>query len=834
MRALVAFAVLLAQLALTAEPARGFDWSGKVAADARGLNDSDPGVRLNAVRALAAHASGDALRHLLAALSDDDPTVRLEAARALARHQVVEAVPLISEWLKSPDRELRTTVAELLGTFGDAAATAAIGRALGDAEPTVRRAAVEALGRIGGASAVLPLIGRLDDEQVQVRRAAVERLRDLGDVRAVLPLLERLSDSSAEVRVQAVLALGRLADAGAGPALVRLLREPDYDLRIAAVESLGHLRLPETSRALSPLLYRTPDELGAKVAEALGRIADAHALEALVRLTRHEPLRLAATEALKLAGAAVVGPLAACLDASIDACDVATAVEVLGALGDARAVPALVAELERGRLQRRDRIVEALARLADPRTLGPLLALLGDPDAALRRLAASAITPMLDARAISALLDALDDPDEEVRARVIDHLGNLSARAAVPRLLELATGGSPHAGAIAALGRIGDPRATRPLLALLDGANADLVHAAAEALAALGDPASLAPLLARATGTGPIAGRRAALAALRGPLRRQRDPAALRPLEALAAAPDTLLALDALDVLAAAHDPTSLPVVATLADDARRDVRRAALETLGQLGDAARAAPFLARAVAADDDGVRCAALWAVGRLGGAALVAIGGRPRLLAFARSHAFCTAVNASAALVRQGASREELAPLLAHANPYVRVNAAAALTSGRASRTATSPFPAAIATTLLAMAEADPHRYPRLAAIRALGLIDVDAARALLTRLAAGSESESLRRAAKTALAPPTAAPNDDWLHIWWSSEGGGPLIGELYVVVLGDGLAKAGYTDARGEAGEERIPRAPWEYQCLGAPGAQALLTLDACQPSAPR
>jgi hypothetical protein len=106
--------------------------------------------------------------------------------------------------------------------------------------------------------------------------------------------------------------------------------------------------------------------------------------------------------------------------------------------------------------------------------------------------------------------------------------------------------------------------------------------------------------------------------------------------------------------------------------------------------------------------------------------------------------------------------------------------------------------------------------------------------VLRKLADGDDKPEVRAAAEEALARGKQdVPSDEWIHIWWSDADGQPLDEELYVVASSEGLVKAGYTDVRGEAGEEQFPRGPWEYDCLGSPGDDALKddNLNACSPA---
>jgi HEAT repeat protein len=802
---------------LAAGPARAddFAWQGKVAFVAKGLESTDPEARKTAIRKLADFDPAASAPYLLPALDDRDAGVRMEAARVLAKGHVEAAIKPIAEWLKSYDKNEKVNAATLLGDLGSPKAIPVLTRALDDTEPDVRRAAVDALGKIGGPDVIVPLVGKLDDDNMAVRRAAAERLADLGDPRAVIPLVERFGDPSKDVRLAAVRGVGRLGDARAAAPLVRMLRDPAMEVRLEAVEALGLLRVPEAVDALMPLLDSRSDEIGGRAAAALGRIGDARSIRALVKLLGVGTLRAAAVEALAMVGAPAVPYVVACLGGESDACDPTSAVQLLAQIGDARAVPALAAELTRGRV-RRDLVVDALAKIGDPSALVPLLSLLDEPDAALRKKALAAVGPILDARAGDVLVKALGDKDQDIRVTAAGYLGELGLKQAVPALLALVGDDTPQPvrfAAIRALGLIGDARATPRLVELVAKSDLDVRLEAADALSYLKDPSSIEPLLALVKDkTSPA--RRAAVAALRGPLRGARNDSARTLLESLLGG-DPALALDALDTLAAMNDRKSLPAVLALADKGARELRRAALAMLGNFGDAS-ALPVLTDALKDEDDGVRGAAAWALGKLGDAKAV-----PALGKAARDQGFATQVNAAGALARLGVKDEALALALAgHRNPWVRANAAALL------RLAGTD---AARRRLIELTK-DSHRYVRWAAVGALwrlgGAADV------LAHIAEKDDAPLVRDAARAAAAKPAAElARDEWVHVYWNDNDGAPLRHELVALVGSDGLSRAAYTDTRGEVGEELFPRGAWDYQCLGQPGEDAFTALDLCEPA---
>jgi HEAT repeat protein len=102
-------------------------------------------------------------------------------------------------------------------------------------------------------------------------------------------------------------------------------------------------------------------------------------------------------------------------------------------------------------------------------------------------------------RALAYLLSAANDPDLSVRAKAIDTLGHMHATEAttplVQRLFMRDTDDFTRRRIVAALGMIGDKRATEPLLDFVGG-NADLQTRAGaiHALGEIGDDAALPDL----------------------------------------------------------------------------------------------------------------------------------------------------------------------------------------------------------------------------------------------------------------------------------------------------------------------------------------------------
>jgi HEAT repeat protein len=185
---------------------------------------------------------------------------------------------------------------------------------VGNNEPQARRAAIRALGLIGG-PAVKALIAALRYESEEVTKAAVEALGQIGSP-AVKPLIAALSDEYYNV-CMAAEALGRIGDTRAVEPLIATLQNQGwYMIRRAAAESLGRIG---DARAVEPLIPSLTDE--------------------------YFKVRAAAAESLIKIGPPAVEPLIAKLQAQHEWRMRKASIEVLGRIGDGRAVEPLIAAL---------------------------------------------------------------------------------------------------------------------------------------------------------------------------------------------------------------------------------------------------------------------------------------------------------------------------------------------------------------------------------------------------------------------------------------------------------------------------------------------------------
>jgi HEAT repeat protein len=337
-----------------------------------------------AIEALGRIGDVRAVEPLVALLSKSDRDAGRAAAEALGKIGDRAAVPSLLLALEGNDDQMSCAAAEALGKIGDSEAVPGLIARL--RWGAAAAAAVEALGKIGDGRAVEPLIRALeaergDSEHLAVRKAAAEALGRIGDPRAVGPLIATVDRSPYYVGKTAIGALGRIGDRTAVVTLESSLRSPYEELRGAAADALdgagwrpgkdvagasywavkgnwaGCIETGAATREhlLAALKHGGPDQRKA-AADLLARLgqeeaaADPPAVPAqratwmLVEGLRGAGREAAAETLVKMGGQAVPALISGLRHAESSA----TVAEVLGQIGDPRAVEPLVAALEGG------------------------------------------------------------------------------------------------------------------------------------------------------------------------------------------------------------------------------------------------------------------------------------------------------------------------------------------------------------------------------------------------------------------------------------------------------------------------------------------------------
>jgi HEAT repeat protein len=442
-----------------------------------------------------------------------------------------------------------------------------------------RRKAVERLGDAPNPHALEALSGALGDEDAEVRRLAAAALGKLEDDKRIEPLLTALHDRDADVQKAAIASLKRTSDERVPAALLPLLRHANAGVRGCAVQVLEFFGW----RPVKP-----EDEMWFMVAKGqCSRVAafGAAALLPLEIVLNSGPYSLcvAAVQALgEIEDRRVVRLLLKALK-SDDAAVCAAAVDALAKVGGLEAAEPIIGMLRHKNGHVRLAAVEALGSLRVAAAAEPLRALLDDPMWDVRRAAAETLGRLKDNRAVDALTRALADKDADVREATAMVLGGLS-----------------------------DRRAIGPLVLALKDSTSSVRRIAAGALTRIDENWIASPEA------------RAAVEELK-PALYDRDPDVRHLVGQL------LVSLGAVEPEAPADTAASEMSVSAMEKrrklavslflailcDADRDLRQAAAEALGRLGER-RAEPALTRALRDPDAAVRSAAERGLQALSGA------------------------------------------------------------------------------------------------------------------------------------------------------------------------------------------------------------------------
>jgi HEAT repeat protein len=158
-----------------------------------------------------------------------------------------------------------------------------LGRSLDNPRAEVRRWAARDLLDCPGSSSVL--VARLAlENDAAVREVIFTTLTRLGDSVAVAGLVKCMRSEDAVLRNEAIEAMKQLPDAVA-PIMRDLLADADSDMRISAVNILESLKHPEVERWLCEVIERDSHiNVCATAVDLLGEVGSAAALPSLQQL----------------------------------------------------------------------------------------------------------------------------------------------------------------------------------------------------------------------------------------------------------------------------------------------------------------------------------------------------------------------------------------------------------------------------------------------------------------------------------------------------------------------------------------------------------------------
>lgn len=338
-----------------------------------------------------------------------DSTKRDKAVQDLIRLDA-DALPALLEALQTRDPDLLAVYEQILARIPSASPE--LLKLLATAHPILRARAADVLGLRRDKSAVPALLDALTGEFYTVRARAAIALGKIGDKRAVEPLFRALKDPEDDVRIGACLGLGSFKDPSTFDEITEvLLDDPKIEVRQAAARALGNTRHPAAIPFLlealrDPYWWYEREAAAGDLLTAIEKMGDA-AVEPLI-------------EALKDKEGAV-RKFAAIL---------------LGRIGDPRAIEPLGMALYDLHHDVGKASAEALVNFG-VNSFEVLVEALEHPEMWIRIHSVDVLPKIKEPRVALVLLEMLKDSEREVKKHVIEAMGELRDRRAMPALQEI-------------------------------------------------------------------------------------------------------------------------------------------------------------------------------------------------------------------------------------------------------------------------------------------------------------------------------------------------------------------------------------------------------------
>ncbi len=478
--------------------------------------------------------------------------------------------------------------------------------------------------RVTGTAQCVPALAALLNDTA-VAHAARNALEGLPLPEAGNALRAALATSAGLAKAGLIDSLGWRGEAASVPLVVPLLNDPEPPIAAAAAGALGRLATPEAATALAEARDRVPGAVQPVVLEALLRAADklapqqpelaAGLYQGLFEGSYPPPIRAAAGRALALANPQLLlepegaEALKTAL-ASPDRFFRAAALAVLRQLPDAKVLEGLLGNWPELPPEAQVAMLESCVRLRVSAV--PTARKAGaSANPSVRIAAWQAVAELNDRESVAALAQAAvagEAAEREVARESLTRLRGDGVLALLTAKLDQAEPGA-RAELLRVLGERGDPGAAEVMLRYAGGAEPART-AALKSLARMAAPALLPGLLELAAKLGPDQDAEPLLQALFAVCQASpdREQTARQVTDAMGrfgpgARRQTLPLLSELGTAPA------LNLALAAANDPDRELRREAVQVLGQWPSAAPAARLLELAEKSDDPGLQVLAL---------------------------------------------------------------------------------------------------------------------------------------------------------------------------------------------------------------------------------
>jgi len=478
-------------------------------------------------------------------------------------------------------------------------------KALKGGDDDRRASALEAIVRSDAPDVVSAIFAIKDEEEALL--GSVQRAFIRAGAGAVQGLLAALECEETAVQSFAERALSEINDISAIEIMISALSHESLRVRQSATRFLTRAGAAALSRLIE-LVSGGNDEQRRLATEILGSIGDRKAVDPLILALgdASSDVRTAALWAIEEIGKPALSHLRRALEDG-NALIRQGALDILINMGDRNAVHHIIGALATDNRDIRWRAAEALGRIGDASSIATLIGVLKDPDADLRKVAASALAD-IGQQAVIPLLESLDDRSTYLRQGVESALAQMGPRAIDAIIARMQTADEHTKNLlIGALEKMGD--AAREALAKKISHKDPLIRA--ESIRILGkvmDESLIEPVMKRMKDEDKGVRWQAAETLARY------GEAVLNPLMRFVEKNRDEGLYEASIIMNRLCDGNSL-IAEKLADHPSNHIRRIAVRSLG-INRIARAVPILKSHIHDHDKLVREASAWALGEIG--------------------------------------------------------------------------------------------------------------------------------------------------------------------------------------------------------------------------
>jgi HEAT repeat protein len=319
------------------------------------------------------------------------------------------AVTALIHTLKDLDTKGKISALKIITAFWDDRIEPVLIELLKEPSSEVRTQTLSTLSHFATLNSVPAIISSLNDSNGIVRMEAAKALGILKTKRAVQPLLHSLDDNEAGVRVAALNSLQNFNDPRISDANIRMLNDSSSRVREAALRNIIHK--PDKRAFESVIALLADSKTSALAAEVLGLIGDKRAID---------PLITALNDGYRQKGELPNRLL------------MITAAEVMSSFDQSRIPPLLIKkvgaeppflaptiQIYKGSITKAPFLVPVMRvfqRYGDHKTLDTLKGYLSDTDKDLRKGAMFLFGMYQEEKAVKQLEQSLNDPDPDIKA----------------------------------------------------------------------------------------------------------------------------------------------------------------------------------------------------------------------------------------------------------------------------------------------------------------------------------------------------------------------------------------------------------------------------------